>query len=47
MNKSQKLDVMQLRAKIKADEAEKQHEQAWHGQEPEVIKNIEKVEQEE
>ena len=33
MNKSQKLDIMILRAKIKAREALDRHKSAWHGQE--------------
>ena len=33
MNKSQKLNTMILRAKIKAKEALERHQNAWHGQE--------------
>ena len=33
MNKSQELAVMQLRAKIKIDEALKRHYNAWYGEE--------------
>ena len=47
MNKSQELLVMQIRAKIKAQEALKQHQDAWYGQEPEIIKNVEKPKVEE
>ncbi len=45
MNKSQDLAVMILRAKIKTEETMKQHVQLWHGKEPEVIENVEKVEE--
>jgi len=45
MNKSQELVVMQLRAKIKVDEAMQQYMTRWHGQEPEIIEG-EKPEQE-
>ena len=37
MNKSQKLNTMLLRAKIKAKEALDRHKTAWHGQEPKVM----------
>ena len=47
MNKSQELAVMILRAKIKTEETMKQHQEAWNGKEPVVVKDIKKVEQEE
>ena len=34
MNKSQELDMMVLRAERNAEEAMKQHEDAWHGEKP-------------
>ena len=37
MNKSQKLAVMQIRAKKKVAEMLERHNVAWHGQEPEII----------
>ena len=37
MNKSQKLAVMRLRAKIKVKEKLKQHQNSWYGQEPKVV----------
>jgi len=46
MNKSQEMEVMVLRAEMKADEAMKQHQQSWYGEEPEIIENVEKVEEE-
>ena len=42
MNKSQELQVMILRAKIKTKEVLKQHQAAWHGQEPKVVKDVKK-----
>ena len=41
MNKSQELAVMQLRAKIKVQELLEQHDQAWNGQEVEVVEEEE------
>jgi len=38
MNKSQKLDIMILRAKMKAKEALARHESAWRGQEIKPVK---------
>ena len=40
-NKSQDLAIMQLRAKIKVQELLEQHDQAWHGQEAEVVEEEE------
>lgn len=37
MNKSQELAVMILRSEIRAEELLKQHQDAWYGQEPEII----------
>ena len=37
MNKSQKLAVKQLRAKMKVKETMKQHQNSWYGQEPKVV----------
>ena len=37
MNKSQDLAVMQLRAKIKIEEALKQHYNTWYGEEVEEV----------
>lgn len=37
MNKSQELQVMLLRAKIKIEEEMKKHDVAWNGKEPEII----------
>ena len=42
MNKSQKLAVMRLRAKIKTKEIMTQHQQSWHGQEPKLVKDVKK-----
>ena len=47
MNKSQELAVMKLRAKIKTQEAIKQHLDSWYGQEPKVVKDVKQVEKEE
>ena len=44
MNKSQKLAVMQLRAKMNVKELLKQHENAWHGQEPNMVEDMKKEE---
>jgi len=41
MNKQQELDVMLLRAKIKVEEELKQHEQAWRGEDAEIIEKVE------
>jgi len=46
MNMSQEFAVMKLRAKIKYEETKKQHEQRWHGQDPEVVEEVEKKEEE-
>jgi len=37
MNKSQELQVMLLRAKIKVEAEMAKHEVAWYGEEPEMI----------
>lgn len=42
MNKSQHLDVMKIRAKINTQELLKQHQIAWYGQEPKLIKDVKK-----
>ena len=44
MNKSQEQAVMQLRAKIKIDEALKQHYNSWYGEE---VKEVEEQPEEE
>ena len=41
MNKQQELDVMLLRAKMKVEEELKQHEQAWRGEEVEIMEEVE------
>ena len=45
MNKSQKLAIMRLRAKIKIEETMKQHQTAWYGTETKEI-GVPKQEQE-
>ena len=42
MNKSQKLELMKLRAKKNVQELLKQHQNSWHGQEPKLVKDIKK-----
>ena len=42
MNKSQKLAVMRLRAKMNVKEIMKQHQNAWYGQEPKIVKDAKK-----
>ena len=42
MNKSQKLAVMRLRAKMNVKEIMKQHQNSWYGQEPKLVKNVKK-----
>ena len=37
MNGSQKLAIMRMRAKAKAQEAKQKHEQGWSGQEPVLV----------
>ncbi len=39
MNKSQKLAVQQLRAKMNVQEALKRNQVSWHGQEPKIIED--------
>ena len=46
MNKSQEQAVMQLRAKLKIDEALKQHYNAWYGEEVKEVA-VEEIEEEE
>ncbi len=41
MNKRQELDVMILRAKMKADETLTKFQEEWHGQEPQMPKTEE------
>ena len=42
MNKSQKLQVMLLRSKMNVQELLKQHQIAWHGEEPKMISDVKK-----
>ena len=41
MNKSQKLEVMVMKAEIQADEVIEKHEKAWHGAEAKEVEEEE------
>ena len=41
-NKSQTLQIMRMRAKIRVEELRKQHQNAWYGKEPKMIEDVKK-----
>ena len=41
-NKSQGLQIMRMRAKIRVEELRKQHQNAWYGKEPKMIEDVKK-----
>jgi len=40
MNKSQELDIMQMRAKIQVDELMKQHQALMYGEDPVILGEV-------